>query len=312
MFFEQLINGITLGSIYAIVALGYTLVFGVLDIINMAHGEIFMFGAFIGMLLISRFEAPVLVALGGAILVTAALGLLLERLALRPLRGRRGASHLASLISTIGVSIFLENLAHHLFGAGNKPFPTSFGDIQFTIGSMTIYLVQVIILAIAILLMVGLSAWLSKAKTGKALRATAENLETASLLGINTGRIITSTVVVASAMGGIAGVLVGMAFNYVNNQMGLPMGLKGPGHHHPGRHGQRERGHGRRADPRACPRPSSWPTAHSGYRDAIAFIAIIVILLIRPQGIFGQALPEASAEREAQAPSGQGIMWNLE
>ncbi len=123
MFFEQLINGITLGSIYAIVALGYTLVFGVLDIINMAHGEIFMFGAFIGMLLITRFQAPIVVAFLGAILVTAAMGYLLERLALRPIRGRKGASHLASLISTIGISIFLENLAHHFFGAGNNPFP---------------------------------------------------------------------------------------------------------------------------------------------------------------------------------------------
>jgi branched-chain amino acid transport system permease protein len=227
LFFEQLINGITLGSIYAIVALGYTLVFGVLDIINMAHGEIFMFGAFIGMLLITRFQAPIVVAFLGAILVTAAMGYLLERLALRPIRGRRGASHLASLISTIGISILLENLAHHLFGAGNKPFPTSFGDIQFAMGSTTIYLVQIIILVISLLLMAGLSTWLQKAKAGKALRATAENLETASLLGIDTKKIITSTVVVASSMGGIAGVLVGMAFNYINNQMGLPMGLKG-------------------------------------------------------------------------------------
>lgn len=292
MFFEQLINGITLGSIYAIVALGYTLVFGVLDIINMAHGEIFMFGAFIGMLLISRFEAPVLVALGGAILVTAALGFLLERLALRPLRGRRGVSHLASLISTIGVSIFLENLAHHLFGAGNKPFPTSFGDIQFTIGPVTIYLVQVIILVISIFLMVGLSAWLSKAKAGKALRATAENLETASLLGINTGRIITSTVVVASAMGGIAGVLVGMAFNYVNNQMGLPMGLKGLAIIILGGMGSVN---GAMAGGLILGLSETFMVAygHSGYRDSIAFIAIIVILLIRPQGLFGQALPEA-------------------
>ena len=292
MFFEQLINGITLGSIYAIVALGYTLVFGVLDIINMAHGEIFMFGAFIGMLLISRFEAPVLVALGGAILVTAALGFLLERLALRPLRGRRGASHLASLISTIGVSIFLENLAHHLFGAGNKPFPTSFGDIQFTLGPVTIYLVQVIILAISIFLMVGLSTWLSKAKAGKALRATAENLETASLLGINTGRIITYTVVVASSMGGIAGVLVGMAFNYVNNQMGLPMGLKGLAIIILGGMGSVN---GAMAGGLILGLAETFVVAYgnSGYRDAIAFVAIIVILLIRPQGIFGQALPEA-------------------
>lgn len=292
MFFEQLINGITLGSIYAIVALGYTLVFGVLDIINMAHGEIFMFGAFIGMLIITRFQAPIAVAFLGAILATAAMGYLLERLALRPIRGRKGASHLASLISTIGISIFLENLAHHLFGAGNNPFPTSFADIKFETGSTTIYLVQIIILAIALVLMVGLSAWLKKAKTGKALRATAENLETASLLGIDTKKIITSTVVVASSMGGIAGVLVGMAFNYINNQMGLPMGLKGLAIIILGGMGSVN---GAMAGGLILGLSETFVVAYgySGYRDAIAFIAIIVILLIRPQGLFGQALPEA-------------------
>ena len=291
MFFEQLINGITLGSIYAIVALGYTLVFGVLDIINMAHGEIFMFGAFVGMLLITRFQAPLIVAFLGAILTTAAMGYLLERLALRPIR-RKGASHLASLISTIGISIFLENLAHHLFGAGNNPFPTSFADIKFEWGSLTIYLVQIIILVISLLLMVGLSTWLKKAKAGKALRATAENLETAGLLGIDTKKIITSTVVVASSMGGIAGVLVGMAFNYINNQMGLPMGLKGLAIIILGGMGSVK---GAMAGGLILGLSETFVVAYgsSGYRDAIAFVAIIAILLIRPQGIFGQALPEA-------------------
>ncbi len=292
MFFEQLINGITLGSIYAIVALGYTLVFGVLDIINMAHGEIFMFGAFIGMLLITRLQAPIVVAFLGAIMVTAAMGYLLERLALRPIRGRKGASHLASLISTIGISIFLENLAHHLFGAGNNPFPTSFADIKFETGSTTIYLVQIIILIISLVLMVGLSTWLKKAKAGKALRATAENLETASLLGIDTKKIITSTVVVASSMGGIAGVLVGMAFNYINNQMGLPMGLKGLAIIILGGMGSVN---GAMAGGLILGLSETFVVVYgySGYRDAIAFVAIIVILLIKPQGLFGQALPEA-------------------
>jgi branched-chain amino acid transport system permease protein len=291
LFFEQLINGITLGSIYAIVALGYTLVFGVLDIINMAHGEIFMFGAFIGMLLISHFQVPIVVAFLGAILATAAMGYLLERLALRPIR-RRGASHLASLISTIGISIMLENLAHHLFGAGNKPFPTSFGDIQFSLGNTTVYMVQIIILVISLVLMAGLSTWLQKAKAGKALRATAENLETASLLGINTRKIITSTVMVASTMGGIAGVLVGMAFNYINNQMGLPMGLKGLAIIIMGGMGNVN---GAMAGGLILGLSETFIVAYgsSGYRDAIAFIAIIVILLIKPQGLFGQALPEA-------------------
>ena len=292
MFFEQLINGITLGSIYAIVALGYTLVFGVLDIINMAHGEIFMFGAFIGMVIITQFGAPIGLALAGAIVITALMGYLLERSALRPIRGRKGASHLASLISTIGISIFLENLAHHLFGAGNKPFPTSFGEIKFEIGSTTIYLVQIVILAISLFLMAGLSTWLKKAKSGKALRATAENLETAGLLGIDTKKIITITVMVASSMGGIAGVLVGMAFNYINNQMGLPMGLKGLAIIILGGMGSVN---GAMAGGLILGLSETFMVAYgqSGYRDAIAFMAIIIILLIKPQGLFGQALPES-------------------
>src|SRR3954469_12395071 len=149
MLIEQLINGITLGSIYAIVALGFTLVFGVLGIINMAHGEIFMFGAFIGVIVTSTLGLPLWVAFVAAILVTIILGYILERFALRPLRGKQGVSHLAPLISTIGISIFLENLSHHIFGAGNKPFRNSFAEIQFQLGSITIYLVQIVIFIIS-------------------------------------------------------------------------------------------------------------------------------------------------------------------
>ena len=291
MFAEQLINGVTLGSIYAIVALGYTLVFGVLDIINMAHGEIFMFGAFVGMLVATKAHAPLWVAFLGAIVVTAGMGYLLERFALRPLRGRTGGSALAPLISTIGVSILLENVAHKLFGAGNQLFETSFAEIKFETGSVTIYLVQVVILAISILLMAGLSLGLYKTRAGRALRATAENLETAGLLGVNTTRIITATVVIASSMGGVAGVLVGMAFNYINNQMGLSMGLKGLAIIIFGGMGSVA---GAVAGGLILGLSETFVVAYgsSGYRDAIAFIAIIVVLLFKPQGLFGQAQPE--------------------
>ncbi len=292
MFLEQLINGITLGSIYAIVALGYTLVFGVLDIINMAHGEIFMFGAFIGMLIVTKLNAPLGAAFAGAILVTGAMGYLLERFALRPLRGKTGVSHLAPLISTIGVSILLENTAHHVFGAGNQLFETPFAEIKFQVGSATVYLVQVVILAVSVLLMTGLSAWLGRTRAGKALRATAENLETAAILGVDTRRIITTTVVIASSMGGIAGVLVGLAFNYINNQMGLAMGLKGLAIIIFGGMGSVA---GAMAGGLILGLSETFVVAYgsSGYRDAIAFITIIVVLLIKPQGLFGQAIPDA-------------------
>lgn len=287
MFLEQLINGITLGSIYAIVALGFTLVFGVLGIINMAHGEIFMFGAFIGVIVTSTLGLPLWVAFAAAILVTVILGYLLERFALRPLRGKQGVSHLAPLISTIGVSILLENLSHHLFGAGNHPFSNAFAEIRFQIGSITIYAVQILIFVISIVLMMALSYWLSKTKAGKALRATAENLETASILGVNTKRIITLTVIIASAMGGIAGILVGMAFNSVNPQMGLSMGLKGLAIIILGGMGNVK---GAMAGGLILGLSETLVVAYgdSGYRDAIAFITIIIILLLRPQGLFGQ------------------------
>jgi len=286
---EQLINGLTLGSIYAIVALGFTLVFGVLGIINMAHGEIFMFGAFIGVMVTSMFDAPLWVAFGVAILVTAVLGFFLETFALRPLRSKQGVSHLAPLISTIGVSIFLENLSHHLFGAGNKPFEAPFAEINIQFGSVTVYLVQIVIFIIAVILMIALSFWLGKTKAGKALRATAENLETASLLGINTKRIITMTVIIASAMGGIAGILVGMAFNSVNPQMGLSMGLKGLAIIILGGMGNVR---GAMAGGLILGLAETCVVVYgdSGYKDAIAFLAIIVILLIRPQGLFGKKI----------------------
>jgi len=285
MFAEQLINGVTLGSIYAVVALGYTLVFGVLDIINMAHGEIFMFGAFIGMTVVTSMGAPLWAGFLGAILATALLGYLLERFALRPLRGKPGASTLAPLISTIGVSILLENVAHKLFGSGNHLFETSFAELRFRLGPVTVYLVQASILGIALLLMGGLSLWLYRTKAGKALRATAENLETAGILGIDTTRMITATVVIASAMGGIAGVLVGMAFNYINNQMGLPMGLKGLAIIIFGGMGSVP---GAVAGGIILGLSETFMVAYgsSGYRDAIAFFIIIAVLLVRPQGLF--------------------------
>ncbi|KKK37406.1 ABC transporter permease [Mesobacillus campisalis] len=289
MLIEQLINGLTLGSIYAIVALGFTLVFGVLGIINMAHGEIFMFGAFIGVILTTSLQAPLWVAFMSAIVITAMMGFLLEKFALRPLRNKQGVSHLAPLISTIGVSILLENLSHHLFGAGNHPFRASFAQISFEIGSVTIYLVQLVIFVISVILMMALSFWLGKTKAGKALRATAENLETASLLGVDTKRIITMTVIIASAMGGIAGILVGMAFNSVTPQMGLSMGLKGLAIIILGGMGNVK---GAMAGGLILGLAETFIVVYgdSGYRDAIAFLAIIIILLIRPQGLFGQKI----------------------
>lgn len=287
MLIEQLINGITLGSIYAIVALGFTLVFGVLGIVNMGHGEIFMFGSFIGVIVTTTFGLPLWLAFLAAIIVTALLGYLLERFALRPIRNNPKSDHLSPLIATIGVSILLENISHHLFGPGNHPFKTPFAQLSIEIGSVTIYVVQIVIFAISIVLMVALSFWLGKTKAGKALRATAENLETASLLGVDTKKFITITVMLASAMGGIAGILVGMSFNSVNPQMGLSMGLKGLAIIILGGMGNVK---GAMVGGLILGLAETFVVVYgdSGYKDAIAFIMIIIILLVRPQGLFGK------------------------
>lgn len=287
MLLEQLINGITTGSIYGIVALGYTLVFGVLGIINMAHGEIFMFGAFMGVVVTSTMGGPLWLAFLVAIVLTAIMGYLLEKFALRPLRGKEGVSHLAPLISTIGISIFLENLASQIFGSGNQPVANSFSESYFSIGSIQIYYVQIVIFCIAVILMAALAIWLSKTKGGKALRATAENLETASLLGVNTKRMITFTVIIASAMGGIAGILVGMAFSSVSPQMGLSIGLKGLAIIILGGMGS-VRGAMAGGMILGLSETLIVVLGYSGYRDSIAFIMIIIIILLRPQGLFGK------------------------
>jgi branched-chain amino acid transport system permease protein len=290
MIIQQLINGLTLGSTYALVALGYTLIFGVLEIINMAHGEIFMFGAFIGLLTVLHFKGSFVLALCGAVLVSLILGLFLEYFALRPLRGKKGVTHLSSLISTIGVSIFLENLAHKLFGPETQPFPIPFKNVTFGSGTIQVSLVQVIIFVISVVVMIILQVWLSKTKYGKALRATAENMQTASILGVNTKRIVTITVLLASALGGLAGILVGMGFNAVAPTMGISMGLKGLAIIILGGMGSVP---GAMAGGLILGITEVLTVAYGGsaYRDAVAFGMIIVILLIRPQGIFGSSQP---------------------
>jgi len=285
LFWQQLVNGLTLGSTYSLVALGYTLIMGVLNIINMAHGEIFMIGAFVGLYLVTYFKVNIFVAMAGAMVTSALLGCLMEMLALRPLR-RKAVSHLAPLISTIGVSIFLESLALNLFGPQSQAFPTELAAVQFQLGPIRISLVQIVILAISFGLMFVLRFWLSKTRVGKAIRTTAENVETANLLGINTNRIIFLTVALASGLGGIAGVLVGLSFNAVEPTMGLSMGLKGLAVLILGGMGNIT---GAMLGGLILGIAEVFTVAYgaSSYRDAVAFGMIILILFIRPQGLFG-------------------------
>jgi branched-chain amino acid transport system permease protein len=285
LFWQQVANGLTLGSTYALIALGYTLIFGVLNIVNMAHGEIFMFGAFVGLILVTKFNISIFGAMLGAMVAGAAIGYLMELLALRPLR-RRAAPHLAPLISTIGISIFLESLALKLFGPQAQSFPTIYSGQLFEIGGLKISLIQIIILAISFGLMLALRFWLDKTRLGKSIRATAENIETAGLLGIDTQKVIVITVMLASGLGGVAGVLVGLAFNAVEPTMGITMGFKGLAVLILGGLGNVT---GAMVGGLILGIAEVFSVAYgsSSYRDAVAFGLIIFLLFLRPQGLFG-------------------------
>ena len=286
MFFQQLVNGLTLGSVYAVIAIGYTLVFGVLNIVNMAHGGIIMMGAYVGLLLVTVAGWGLFPALIGAMVGGAILGYLLEVLALRPLRGKK-VTHLAPLISTIGVSIFLESAALLVFGPQTRAFPTDYNQLM-DFGLFKISEIQIISMGTAIVLMVLLTLLLNKTKIGKAVRATAENIETASLLGIHTRRIITFTVMLASALGAAAGVLIALSFNAIEPTMGTSMGFKGLAVLIMGGLGNVG---GAMAGGFILGVAEVFSVAYgaSSFRDAVAFGLIILILFIRPQGLFAKA-----------------------
>lgn len=287
MFFQQLVNGLTLGSAYAVIAIGYTLVFGVLNIVNMAHGGIFMIGAYIGLLLVTEAGMNIFPALAGAMIGGSVLGYGLELLALRPLRKHK-ATHLAPLISTIGVSTFLESVALMVWGPQTRSFPSAFGNELMDMGVFKISGIQIISLGTAVVLMVLLTVMLNRTKVGKAIRATSENAETAGLLGINTGCIITLTVMLASALGAAAGVLIGLSFNAIEPTMGTSMGLKGLAVLIMGGLGNVE---GAMAGGFILGIAEVFSVAYgtSSYRDAVAFGLIILILFIRPEGLFAKA-----------------------
>ena len=286
MFFQQLVNGLTLGSVYAVIAIGYTLVFGVLNIVNMAHGGIIMMGAYIGLLLVTVAGWGLFPALIGAMVGGAVLGYLLEVLALRPLRGKK-VTHLAPLISAIGVSIFLGSAALLVFGPQTRAFPTDYNQLM-DFGLFKISEIQIISMGTAIVLMVLLTLLLNKTKIGKAVRATAENIETASLLGIHTRRIITFTVMLASALGAAAGVLIALSFNAIEPTMGTSMGFKGLAVLIMGGLGNVG---GAMAGGFILGVAEVFSVAYgaSSFRDAVAFGLIILILFIRPQGLFAKA-----------------------
>ena len=234
LFLQQLANGLTLGSIYALIALGYTMVYGVIQLINFAHGEVFMVGAYFALtvLLMIGPSAPVAGAgLLGVVLCCGlvamvgcgAVGIAIERCAYRPLRQ---APRLAALITAIGVSFFLQNAVMLLYGPTDRHFPSLIPPMRWTVAGATVTWLQLVIWASSALLMLGLQALVTSTRLGKAMRAAAQDPKACRLLGIPVDRIVAVTFMIGSALGAFGGVLFGLYYNTINFHDGYMTGLK--------------------------------------------------------------------------------------
>ncbi|HVF03447.1 MAG TPA: branched-chain amino acid ABC transporter permease [Frankiaceae bacterium] len=299
-FAQQLVNGVVIGSLYGLIALGYTMVYGIIQLINFAHGEIFMIGAF-GGLAVHIYVLPdgtpalvgLVVVLLAAMATSVATALIVERFAYRPLRN---APRLAPLITAIGVSLFLQEFVRlYYFGGGAKSdraFPQFIGGDPIRIGGVQFDRVSVFIVVIAIVLMVALSAFVRNSKTGKAMQATAQDRDTAQLMGINTDRIIIVAFVLGAALAGVAGVMQGMQAGVIGFRMGFLAGIKaftaavlgGIGNIAGAVLGGFVLG---MAETMAV---AYIPGLFGGgaWKDVWAFILLIVILVFRPQGLLGE------------------------
>ncbi|AUW96039.1 branched-chain amino acid ABC transporter permease [Streptococcus pluranimalium] len=285
---QQLVNGLILGSVYALLALGYTMVYGIIKLINFAHGDVYMMGAFVGYYLISTFHMNFFVALILTMIITAAIGVIIEFLAYRPLRN---STRIAALITAIGVSFFLEYGMVYLVGAEARAFPQAMQTVKYDLGPISVTNIQLIILAVSILLMLALNFIVKKTKMGKAMRAVSVDSDAAQLMGINVNSTISFTFALGSAMAGAAGVLIGLYYNTMNPLMGMAPGIKAfvaavlggigiiPGAAVGGFIiGMLE--------------TLSTAIGLSSYKDAVVYAILIVILLVRPAGILGKNIKE--------------------
>jgi branched-chain amino acid transport system permease protein len=281
MFFQQLINGLTTGSVYALIALGYTMIYGILGLINFAQGEIYMCGAFVAVLLLATGKVNFFLAVAVGMAAAALLGVVLERVAFRPLRG----SHpLVPLISAIGASIFLQSLALLLFGPNNRPFPIQFTFSTVKIAGLPVSTLQMAILAVALGCMGLLVVFVRYTTYGKAIVACALDRDTARLMGINVDRMVSLTFLLGSALSGVAGIMMAIYYNATYPRMGLLPGLKAFSAAVLGGVGSIP---GAILGGLLLGVAESLGAAYisSGFKDAIAFAILILVLLIRPQGI---------------------------
>lgn len=307
LFLQNILNGLSVGSVYAIFALGYTLVFSILGIINFAHGAVFTLGAYFTYILmggafgfnglLANLHLPIALPFALAVLLSGTLSglvcIAIERLAFRPLR-RRGSDPLLTVVSSLGVAFIIVNLLQYLVGAetytfpantyGNLPAAVNFGSAENPIPIRT---VQIIIFAVSAVILTGLTYWVNATKYGKAMQAVAEDPVTASLLGINTDRFIVFTFFVSGFLGALAGTLVGSSVSIAGPYFGIGFGLKGLAVIVLG---------GLGSIPGAVVGgltigiiEAFVPSDFSAYKDAIAFAILFIMLLVRPQGLLGRS-----------------------
>ncbi|WP_079421870.1 branched-chain amino acid ABC transporter permease [Clostridium oryzae] len=289
-FIQQLINGLSLGSIYALISLGYTMVYGIINLINFAHGDIYMIGAYVGFFVTTSLGLSFFPAIILSMAVCALLGVIIERIAYKPIRN---SSRIAALITAISVSLFLEYGMVYLVKPDKRPFPQVLKEknIELFNGGVILDSRNIYIIVITIVLMLALQYIIHRTKVGKAMRAVSQNADAAQLMGINVNRTISFTFAIGSALAGAAGVLVGVYYNSINPLMGVTPGLKAfiaaviggigiiPGAVFGGFFlGMLET------------MVSAY--GNSLYTDAVAFIVLIIVLLFRPNGLLGKNIKE--------------------
>lgn len=296
--FPEFINGITLGAIYALISLGYTMVYGVLLMINFAHSEIVMAGAFFGLYLVSFFlkftffQSNLLLLLTFVFLLSMCasgiLGAAIERLAYRPLRK---TNRLMPLISAIGVSLFLQNLFMLTLSPEAKPYPSIFPAVNFQFWSVTISSIQIFIIITSILFMVGLEYFVNRTKLGVAIKATSSDMETAKLMGINTNSIVSLVFFIGAALGGVAGILLGMYYGSIKYNMGFTYGIKAFTAAVLGGIGNIP---GAMLGGFILGILESLGAAYisSAYKDVFAFVILILVLIFKPTGLLGERVQD--------------------
>ena len=301
---QQLVNGLTLGSVYAIIALGYSMVYGILEMLNFAHGEVFMIGSFVGWGVLQLFlhaggagfgglavsANPVIIIvlmLLAAMAATSLLGVGVEYFAYRPLRK---AQRLAPLITALAISILLQNVVMLTMGARSKVYATQVllpMDWRLHLGSADVSLIRILVVGVNILLMLALDTFIRRTRLGKAMRATAQDREAASFLGIDVDRVISATFLIGSALAGAGGVLVGLYYTQIDFFMGFGAGMKAFTAAVLGGIGNVR---GAMLGGLILGLAESLGTAFISpvYKDVIAFSLLIVLLIFRPSGLLGE------------------------